>query len=104
MPWFQDDLGVVRPEFQAGRASRERLQVSTRLTDASASSRAVFSESDRRSVDCSGSKGGPFKALSTVGRSHVGTVRGRGGFNLLAPFRKWTTELSLPTDWPAIGA
>ncbi len=76
----------------------------TRLTDASASSRAVFSESDRRSVDCSGSKGGPFKALSTVGRSHVGTVRGRGGFNLLAPFRKRTTELSLPTDWPAIGA
>ncbi len=23
MPWFQDDLGVVRPEFQAGRANRE---------------------------------------------------------------------------------
>ncbi len=31
MPWFQDDLGVVRPEFQAGRASRERLQVSNSL-------------------------------------------------------------------------
>ncbi len=105
MPWFQDDLGVVRPEFQAGRASsRAASSRLTRLTGASASSRAVFSGSDRRSVDCSGSKGGPFKALSTVGRSHVGTVRGRGGFNLLAPFRKRTTELSLPTDWPAIGA
>ncbi len=96
MPWFQDDLGVVRPEFQAGRLVESACRSPTRLTDASASSRAVFSESDRRSVDCSGSKGGPFKALSTVGRSHVGTVSGRGGFNLLAPFRKRTTELSLP--------
>ncbi len=48
----------------------------TRLTDASASSRAVFSESDRRFVDCSGSNGGPFKALSTVGRSSCRDSKG----------------------------
>ncbi len=65
------------------------------LTDASARSRAVFSDSDGRVVDCSGSKG--------VGKSHVGTVRGRGGFSLLAPLKKWTNEVFLPTDWPAIG-
>ncbi len=95
MPWFQDDLGVVRPEFQAGSACRSP----TRLTDASASSRAVFSESDRRFVDCSGSKGGPFKALSTVGRSGP-----RGWIQPPGSLQKRTTELSLPTDWPAIGA
>ncbi len=26
-PWFQDDLGVVRPEFQASRVDGEGLQV-----------------------------------------------------------------------------
>ncbi len=36
-PWFQDDLGVVRPEFQANRVDGEGLQSPTRLTDASAS-------------------------------------------------------------------
>ncbi len=104
MPWFQDDLGVIRPNSRQVGLIESACRSPTRLTDASASSGAVFSESDRRFVDCSGSKGGPFKALSTVGRSHVGTVRGRDGLNLLAPFRKRTTELSLPTDWPTIGA
>ncbi len=28
MPWFQDDLGVVGPEFQAGRANGKHLTVS----------------------------------------------------------------------------
>ncbi len=30
-PWFQDDLGVVRPEFQASRVDGEGLQVSYSL-------------------------------------------------------------------------
>ncbi len=53
-PWFQDDLGVVRPEFQASRACRSP----TRLTDASANSRAIFNESALRLEDCIGSNGG----------------------------------------------
>uniref|UniRef100_A0A673HHF8 Double-strand break repair protein MRE11 n=1 Tax=Sinocyclocheilus rhinocerous TaxID=307959 RepID=A0A673HHF8_9TELE len=75
-----------------------------RFTDANASSRAVFSIRGQRSTDSSGSKGGLFRALNTVGRSHVGTVTGRGGLSLLDPFKKRTTRLFLPTDWPAIGA
>ncbi len=75
-----------------------------RLTDASASSRAVFRDRDHRSTDCSGSKGGPFRALRIVGRSQVGIVKGRMGFSLLDPFRKRTTKLFLPTDWPNRGA
>ncbi len=31
IPWFRDDLRVVRPEFQASRANREHLQVSYSL-------------------------------------------------------------------------
>ncbi len=27
-PWFQDDLGVVRPKFQASRVDRKAMQVS----------------------------------------------------------------------------
>ncbi len=30
-PWFQDDLGVVRPEFQASRVGGKGLQVSYSL-------------------------------------------------------------------------
>ncbi len=30
-PWFQDDLGVIRPEFQVSRVDREGLQVSYSL-------------------------------------------------------------------------
>ncbi len=76
----------------------------TRLTDASASSRAVLNESDLMLAYCSGSNGGPFKALSMVGKSQGGTVRGCGGLSLLAPLINWTTALFLPTDRPAIGA
>ncbi len=64
----------------------------TRLTDASAKSRAVFSISDRRVVDCSGSKEGPLRG--SVGKSYIGTVRH------LAPLKKRTTEVFLPSDWP----
>ncbi len=78
-PWFQDDLGVVRPEFQASRVERA-CRSPTPLTDASANSRAVLNEIDLRLVDCNGSnKGGPFKALCTAGKSQGGTIRGRGG-------------------------
>ncbi len=66
----------------------------TRLTDASAKSRAVFSISDRRVVDCSGSKEGPLRG--SVGKSYIGTVRH------LAPLKKRTTEVFLPSNWPAI--
>lgn len=55
-------------------------------------------------ADYSGSKGVPFRALRTVGRSHVGTVRGWGGFSLLVSLKKWTTKLFLPTVWPAVEA
>ncbi len=48
-------------------------------------SRVVFSESTLRLEDFNGSNRGPFKALSTVVKSQGGTVRGRGGFILLAP-------------------
>ncbi len=98
--------------FVSGRPWSRWAQISTqaglmesacrspaRLTNASASSRAVFSDSDRGFVDCS-----IFGALNTVGKSHVGMARGRGGFSILAPLRKRTDELYLPTDWPAIGA
>ncbi len=57
----------------------------TRLTDASASSRAVFNKSALKLLDCNASNGGHFRAFSTVGKSQGGTVRGLGGFILLAP-------------------
>ncbi len=76
----------------------------TRLTDASANSRVFLNESALRLVDCNGSNGGPFKALSMVGKSQGGTVQGWNGLILLAPHKKWTTALFLPTDRPAIGA
>ncbi len=87
---------------QAGLTERA-CRSPTRLTDASANSRAVLNECDLRLVDCNGSNGGPFKALSTVGKSQGGTVQGRGGFILLVPRINWTTALCLPTR-PAIGA
>ncbi len=68
---------------QAGLTERA-CRSPTRLTDASANSRAVFNESTLRLEDCNGSNGGPFRGLSTVGKSHGGTVRGRGGLILLA--------------------
>ncbi len=88
---------------QAGLTERA-CRSPTRLTDASANSRVVLNESDLRLVDCNGSNGGPFKALSMVGKSQGGTVRGCMGFILLAPRINWTTALFLPTDRPAIGA
>ncbi len=38
-PWFQDDLGVVRPKFQASRVNERACRSPTHLTDASANSR-----------------------------------------------------------------
>ncbi len=58
-PLFQDDLGVVRPEFQASRVDGE-LQV---LIDASANSRAVFNESALRLEDCNVQMGAPSGPL-----------------------------------------
>ncbi len=60
---------------QAGLTERA-CRSPTRLTDASANSRAVFNESTLRLEDCNGSNGGHFRALSTVGKSQGGTVRG----------------------------
>ncbi len=84
-PWCQDDLGVFRPEFQANRVDERACRSPTRLTDTSANSRAVFNESTLRLKDCNGSNGGPFRVLSTVGKSQGGTVQGYRGFILLAP-------------------
>ncbi len=67
-------------------------------------SRTVFNESTLMLEDCNGSNGGPFRALSTVGYSQGGTIRGSGGFILLAPRKNVITALSLPTNRPAIGA
>ncbi len=52
----------------------------TRLTDASANSRAGFNMSTLRLKDWNGTN-----RVSTVAKSQGGTVRGRGGFILLAP-------------------
>lgn len=52
-------------------------------------------------ADCNSSKDGPLMPLRT--RSQVGTVKGRGRFSLLDPFKKQTTRLFLPTDCPDIG-
>ncbi len=71
---------------QAGLMDRA-CRSPTRLTDTSASRRVVFNESALRLVDCNGSNGGPFRALSMVGKSQGGTVQGRGGFILLAPYK-----------------
>ncbi len=79
-------------------------RAATRLTDGSANSRVVFNESTLRLEDCNDSNGGPFRALSMVGKSQGGTVRGREGFILLVPRKNLVTALSLPTDRPAIGA
>ncbi len=64
---------------QAGLTERA-CRSPTRLTDASANSRAVFNESTLRLEDCNGSNGGPFRPLgtSTVGKSQGGTVWTRG--------------------------
>ncbi len=74
----------------------------THLTDASVNNRAVLNKRALRLVDCNGSNGGPFKALSTVGKSQGGAVR--EGLILLASRINCTTTLFLPTDRPAIGA
>ncbi len=84
------------------KSSSDCLQISICFTDARASSRAVFDIRGRRSTDCSGSKGGLFRARNTVGRSHVGIVTGWGGLSLLDPFKKQTTKLFLPIDWASI--
>ncbi len=69
---------------QAGLMERT-CRSPTHFTDASANGRAVFNKSALRLVDCNGSNKGPFRAFITVGKSQGGTVRGRGGFILLAP-------------------
>ncbi len=85
-PWFQNDTGVIGPEFQANRVDGKGLLVSYSLDRRQCSnSRAVFNESTLRLDDCNGSNRGPSRALSTVGKSQGGTVRGCGGFILLAP-------------------
>ncbi len=98
-PWW----GTVTPRRSMGLTERA-CRSPTRLTNANANSRAVFSESTLRLEDCNGSNGGPFRALSMVVISQSGTVRGRGGFILLAPLKNWITTLSLPTERTAIGA
>ncbi len=62
---------------QAGLMDRA-CESPTHLIDDNASSRTVFNESALRLVDCNGSNRGTFRALSTVGKSQGGTVRGRG--------------------------
>ncbi len=61
--WFQDNLGVVRPEFQASRVDGKSCRSPTRLTDANAKSRVVLNESALRLVGCNGSKGGLSRPL-----------------------------------------
>ncbi len=63
---------------QAGVTERA-CRSPTHSTVISASSRAVFNESVWRLEDCNGSNGGPFRALSTVGKSQGGTVSEIGG-------------------------
>ncbi len=78
-------LESLGPKSRQAGLTERACRSPTRLTDANANSREVFSESTLRLEDCNGSNGGPFRALSTVGKSQGGTVRGRGGLILLAP-------------------
>ncbi len=64
--WFQNDLGVVGPNSRQTGLTERACRSPTRLTDASANSRAVFNESTLRLEDCNGSNG--------VGKSQGGTV------------------------------
>ncbi len=101
-PWFQDDL--LGPNSRQAGLTERACRSPTCLTDASANSRVVYNENTLRLEDCNGSNGSPFRALSTVGTSQGGTVRGHRGFILLVPRKNWITALSLPTDQPAIWA
>ncbi len=98
------NLESLGPNSRQAGLTERAYSSPTRLTDASANSRAVFNESTLRLEDCTGSNGGPFRALSTVGKSQGGTVRGCRGLIILAPRKNVITALSLPTDRPAIGA
>ncbi len=71
-------LESLGPDYRQARLMERAFRSPTRLTDASANSRVVFNESTLRLEDCNGSNGGLFRALSTVGKSQAGTVRGRG--------------------------
>lgn len=97
-------LESVGPNSMQAGLTESACRSPTHLIDANASSSAVSNDRDFKFADCSGSKREPLKALATVGRSHVGTMRNRGGLSLLEPFRNRTTKLFLPTDGPAIGA
>ncbi len=43
-PWFQDDLGVVRPKFQASRVDEKDLQVSYSLDLRQRKQQGVFQQ------------------------------------------------------------
>ncbi len=96
---WKPSLGFRGPNSRQTGLTERACRSPTRLTDASANSRAGFNESTLRLEDWNGTN-----RVSTVGKSQGGTVRGRGGFVLLAPRKNWVTAISLPTDRPAIGA
>ncbi len=101
---FRTTLESLGPNSRQAGLTEGASMSPTCLTDPSANSRAVFKESNLRLEDCNGSNGGPFRALSMVGKSQgLQFVRGRGGFVLLSP-RKNCITASLPTDRLAIGA
>ncbi len=70
-------LESLGPNSRKTRLTERACRSPTRLTDASANSRVVFNESILRLEDCNGSNRGPSRALSTVGKSQGGAVRGR---------------------------
>ncbi len=65
------------PNSRKTRLTERACRSPTRLTDASANSRVVFNESILRLEDFNGSNRGTSRALSTVGKSQGGAVRGR---------------------------
>ncbi len=88
------------PNSRQARLTERACRSPPRLTDASANSWAVFNESVLRLDDCNDSNGGPFRSLSTVGKSQGGTVRGRGVFILLAPRKNCITAI-ISAHWSA---
>ncbi len=67
---FRTTLESLGPNSRQAGLTERACRSPTRLTDASANSRAIFNESTLRLEDYNGLNGGLFRALSTVGKSH----------------------------------
>ncbi len=107
-PWSFNQLLVLLAVWAGAKSCWKMKSASFKSWSAKGSMKCskiqnVFNIRERRPTDCRGSKGGLFRALNSVGRSHVGTVKGWGGLSPLDPFKKLTTKFFLPTARPFWG-